>query len=492
MVLKTAAPLSSPPQSSHPNNKKIRIIAGLTTAFLLGGFLGFLLGSNRKPPPAKESPPKPTANIPTPTDLPRSALKRAVDFNLDIKPLLEEFAKQNWTSVLPNYQQRFGTADQLLLEALNQPKSDLLARIKKEQVRLDSVPLADAPDARAAVEADTKLCLAKAVLEKNYHDACQVSKNYPQFPSWESVDDINATAQVFPYFLAGFAHHQDFREDNWTKRDHYLSIVTGHEFKCKERYGDSLIKDDEIYQKILSLTKDILLPEGSIILRFPTIDWTDPVKQEEIPFHKEGETVFKPGYHLQSKKVHPSFPTQLADEFFAYYRNWLETHGWKQTMFASTVGSSFGYQKGDRFFNFGIPTALSKDASGKTGFQFYLQHSLTTPFLTKSQKVDLPRLYPDIEWKTTESGKIVVYRLEPYGPIELEGFTTESGSLKKYPQAFFEYYKQQLEEDGWKLTMATSGERGEFYGYEKNGRYVHFGVWGVPGDPPFIATVQHN
>ena len=100
-----------------------------------------------------------------------------------------------------------------------------------------------------------------------------------------------------------------------------------------------------------------------------------------------------------------------------------------------------------------------------------------TPSTISSTAAQIPPLYPAVQWESTESGKLV-FRTRQNELIELEGYRIESVLLKTYPQDFIDYYKRELNIGGWiETAMAGSGISGDFYFYEKGGRYINFGVF---------------
>lgn len=116
--------------------------------------------------------------------------------------------------------------------------------------------------------------------------------------------------------------------------------------------------------------------------------------------------------------------------------------------------------------------------------------STPTPYLPP--RADLPRLYPNIEWKPPEEREIAAYQDKPFGPVVVEGIHRESVVLSSYPADFIEYYKEELAKRGWTQTASTTGGIGEIYSYEQNGRYVSFGVFSFRSRSEFRAFVGHN
>lgn len=119
--------------------------------------------------------------------------------------------------------------------------------------------------------------------------------------------------------------------------------------------------------------------------------------------------------------------------------------------------------------------------------------SVPLPYVFSTSLIELPRLYPSIQWKATESSKIV-FRTRKNELMELEGDRTESAILGTYPDDFFGYYQQELIRRGWSKTEFASGPNGEWHGYEKDKQYIRFGVRGVRGGrlDQYQAVVEYS
>lgn len=119
--------------------------------------------------------------------------------------------------------------------------------------------------------------------------------------------------------------------------------------------------------------------------------------------------------------------------------------------------------------------------------------SVPLPSVFRTSLIELPRLYPSIQWKATESSKIV-FRTRKNELMELEGDRTESTILGTYPDDFLGYYQQELIRTGWSETEFASGPNGEWHGYEKDKQYIRFGVRGVRGErlDQYQAIVENS
>lgn len=106
---------------------------------------------------------------------------------------------------------------------------------------------------------------------------------------------------------------------------------------------------------------------------------------------------------------------------------------------------------------------------------------VTTPeSITSTPAVDLPPLYPRIQWEATESGR-TVFRTSSNQLIEQDSNITDSVILETYPKDFLTYYQEGLTRRDWNQNEYASGPNGEVYGYKKNNYYIRFGVRAVVG-----------
>jgi len=115
-----------------------------------------------------------------------------------------------------------------------------------------------------------------------------------------------------------------------------------------------------------------------------------------------------------------------------------------------------------------------------------------SPTSSPTTAKELPPLYSGVQWQSTKSGKLV-FRTSQNELIELDGYRTESVLLKTYPQDFIDYYRQELTRMGWTETGVASGPNGESYWYNKNSKYIQFGISLVADTPiQYSAFVEHN
>lgn len=106
--------------------------------------------------------------------------------------------------------------------------------------------------------------------------------------------------------------------------------------------------------------------------------------------------------------------------------------------------------------------------------------------------MELPPLYPNIQWKEPERGKPLFINHDR-DTIEQMGSRYESELLEDYPDDFLNYYNSDLTIRGWIKTDYASVPGSELYGYEKNDRYITIGFRSVSREPvKYSAFVEHN
>jgi len=113
--------------------------------------------------------------------------------------------------------------------------------------------------------------------------------------------------------------------------------------------------------------------------------------------------------------------------------------------------------------------------------------------VTRTPVVELPPLYPGMQWEATKSGELV-FPTRNSGSVKLEGYYNESVRVMTVPKDFLAYYERELPKMGWdEIAFAGGGTSGESHGYEKNGHYFLFGFRrrGVSEDE-YQAIVQYN
>lgn len=161
------------------------------------------------------------------------------------------------------------------------------------------------------------------------------------------------------------------------KTTHYsISLEASNSYSDQEM--------DVLLNQILSTFK--FLDQEQVDAELPPlyskISWVDSTT-EKYPFQTNkygGKFVEKDAFMARSVKIYKNFPpAELVDGFRDYYTDWFEDRGWEMTLYAGGLGGqggtgSIGYEKDGRYFQFGLPAALSKDSDGKFGFQFYVVH----------------------------------------------------------------------------------------------------------------------
>jgi len=122
-----------------------------------------------------------------------------------------------------------------------------------------------------------------------------------------------------------------------------------------------------------------------------------------------------------------------------------------------------------------------------------LSESITVSVSTSpTTAIELPKLYSGLQWSSTESGKFL-FRTHANEVVERDGYIIKSVVLVSYPNNFLAYYEQLLDTQGWIQTDTADGPDGGWYGYEKNGYFISFGVRAVSREPlKYQAVVQHN
>ncbi len=119
--------------------------------------------------------------------------------------------------------------------------------------------------------------------------------------------------------------------------------------------------------------------------------------------------------------------------------------------------------------------------------------SLTTP----NQDLDLPKLHPDIKWEITQ--KKVLLFTSGKRRIEQEGVYLESSELLTFPQAFLDYYTQNLKSSNFKQTLNSTDPDEVMITYAKDDLFLTFGVKNIysgSGDNKkltgYKAFIEHN
>lgn len=109
----------------------------------------------------------------------------------------------------------------------------------------------------------------------------------------------------------------------------------------------------------------------------------------------------------------------------------------------------------------------------------------------------LPKLYSGLTWEKTER-KVLLFT-SGKRRIEQEGVYLESAQVTDYPQAFMDYYTQELQNTGFKQTLNSSEPSGTTITYSKDDLFLTFGVkneYSGSGDNKKIvgykAFIEHN
>lgn len=110
---------------------------------------------------------------------------------------------------------------------------------------------------------------------------------------------------------------------------------------------------------------------------------------------------------------------------------------------------------------------------------------------------DLPELYPDLQWETTQ--KRVLIFTSGKRKIEQEGVYLESAQISSFPQEFINYYIEQLKSSGFKETFNSINPEGITITYAKDDLFLTFGIknkYSGSGDKKqlsgYSAFIEHN
>lgn len=121
-------------------------------------------------------------------------------------------------------------------------------------------------------------------------------------------------------------------------------------------------------------------------------------------------------------------------------------------------------------------------------------NTLTIP---DSESAQLPKLYPNLQW--TSSQKRVLVFTSGKRKIDIEGYHLESSLVNIFPQDFINYYIGELKNNDFKETLNSIDPEGIIITYAKNELFLTFGIKNIykgSGDKKqvagFIAFVEHN
>ncbi len=117
--------------------------------------------------------------------------------------------------------------------------------------------------------------------------------------------------------------------------------------------------------------------------------------------------------------------------------------------------------------------------------------------LNSPNSPNLPKLYSALEWEITQSKTLLF--TSGKRRIEQEGIYLESALVPDLPQAFLDYYAQNLQGLGFKETLNSSEPAGTTITYAKDDLFLTFGVKNIysgSGDTKkltgYKAFIEHN
>ncbi|MBI2597399.1 hypothetical protein HYW41_04540 [Candidatus Daviesbacteria bacterium] len=87
---------------------------------------------------------------------------------------------------------------------------------------------------------------------------------------------------------------------------------------------------------------------------------------------------------------------------------------------------------------------------------------------------ELPRLYPSLDWQTTQ--KRVLIFTSGKRKIEQEGVYLESAQISAFPQDFINYYLGEFKDRGFKETLNSVDPEGITITYAKDDLFLTFGT----------------
>lgn len=121
--------------------------------------------------------------------------------------------------------------------------------------------------------------------------------------------------------------------------------------------------------------------------------------------------------------------------------------------------------------------------------------SQITPALSASP--NLPTLYPNLTWETTQK-KLLIFT-SGKRKIEEEGIYLESSQISSFPQDFINYYLENLKATGFKETLNSISPEGITITYAKDDLFLTFGVKNIyqgSGNTKLLigykAFLEHN
>lgn len=96
--------------------------------------------------------------------------------------------------------------------------------------------------------------------------------------------------------------------------------------------------------------------------------------------------------------------------------------------------------------------------------------AVSTPIGSPTQVVELPALYPGIQWELTKCDRFKSVERSQQA-ICIQSPVVGEADLKD----FLSYYEQQFTPNRWTAIEAIAGPGGSSSGYESNGRYIRVG-----------------
>ena len=144
------------------------------------------------------------------------------------------------------------------------------------------------------------------------------------------------------------------------------------------------------------------------------------------------------------------------------------------------------------------PTPNLIEVSEVVSFESPSPTPLTIPVRSASDSVASgPKLYSALEWEVTQSKTLLF--TSGKRRIEQEGVYLESSQVPDLPQAFLDYYTQNLQNLGFKETLNSSEPAGITITYAKEDLFLTFGVKNIysgSGDAKkltgYKAFIEHN
>ena len=126
-----------------------------------------------------------------------------------------------------------------------------------------------------------------------------------------------------------------------------------------------------------------------------------------------------------------------------------------------------------------------------------LTPSIPSPPSNPSVNIELPELYPSLQWETTQRKTLIF--TSGKRKIEQEGTYLESAQMSSFPQDFINYYLAEFKNRGFKETLNSVDPDGITITYAKDNLFLTFGIknmYSGSGDKRqsvgYKAFVEHN